>query len=446
MPSYYRSSSTYSVSSGGTCCSDDGSPVRLGLKVGGVFVVLCIVLGVAIGVPLSKRNTSKSVLDEVPLIDGHNDLAWQLYQNQQNKINGLNFYQDFRVLWPNSSIPSMTDIPRLRKGKVGAQFWSAFVSCNTKQKDAVRATLDQIDVIHRFVKMNPKDFTFVTTAKGIRDAFVDGKIGSMIGVEGGHSIDSSLATLRMFYQLGVRYLTLTHSCNIPWADCWKVDDPSYGVPNVTNGLSEFGKQVVKEMNRLGMLVDLAHVSVATMEDALSVTEAPVIFSHSSSYSVCPHARNVNDAILQKVKENGGVVMVNFYPPYVICNSTYEATVSDVADHFVKIKEVIGIDYIGIGADYDGVTSMPKGLEDVSTYPALINELKDVRGWTDEELKKVAGENVLRVMEKVEKVAASLQADKEPYEDLIPVQDVKDATCRSTTYTEENLASSGSSCE
>jgi len=402
-----------------------------------VLVVLAVVIGLAVGVPLSKRSsdtheaTVEEVLQAYPLIDGHNDFPWQLFLREDNIINNLNIGEDLRNRWPEGSgfIPSMTDIPRLRTGKVGAQFWAAYVSCKTQFKDSVRSTIEQIDVIHRFVRQNSDTFTFVTSTQGIMDAWKDGKIGSLIGVEGGHSIDSSLGTLRMFYNLGVRYMTLTHNCHTPWADsCVAHSDPER--PAISNGLSPFGEIVVAEMNRLGMMVDLSHVSQDTMRDALNVTSAPVIYSHSSAFHICNNFRNVPDDILELVAENGGVVMINYYPLFISCNATI-ATIGDVADHIDHIKDLIGVDHIGMGSDYDGTPTMPIDLEDVSTFPALLAEMSR-RGWSKEDMEKVTGRNVMRAFAKVEQVRDDLaKSGQLPYEDIIPVEAVATNACRTS---------------
>jgi membrane dipeptidase len=243
------------------------------------------------------------------------------------------------------------------------------MSCDAQYKDIVRACLDQVDVIRRMIDKYSWAFKLVTTADGIMEAFNEGKIGSMIGVEGGHCIDSSIATLRMFYNLGARYMTITHNCDTPWADTNSQDESG------PVGLSDFGVTVIDEMNRLGMIVDLSHVSAATMREVLQVSRAPVIFSHSSAYGLCPSNRNVPDDVLQLIKEKNGLVMVNFYPNFVTCSNN--ATTSDVADHIDYIRNLIGPEYVGIGADYDGINRVPVGLEDTSKYPNLFQELQIV---------------------------------------------------------------------
>ena len=381
--------------------------------------------------PEDPVERAKALHAQVPLIDGHNDLPWQIRRKANRDVWAIDI---------NEPQPDFhTDIPRLREGMLGAQFWSVYVPVSMQGKEATRATMEEIDIVYEMIARYPDTFQLATTADEVEAAFAAGRIGSMLGIEGGHSIDSSLGALRMFHRLGVRYMTLTHSRNIPWADS---ATDTIGV----DGLTEFGKEVVREMNRLGMLVDLSHVSPATMHDALDVTEAPVIFSHSSSFAVCNHVRNVPDDVLVRLAENNGVIMVTFVPGYISeetrlhgvkrneererlaamagstdesvaegiaawneANPTPPATLAQVADHIDHIRQVIGIDYIGIGGDYDGISSLPVGLEDVSTYPMLTAELVR-RGYSDEDIMKILGRNVLRVMRDAEAVAAGLQLE------------------------------------
>jgi len=386
---------------------------------------------------------ARAILKEVPLIDGHNDVPIQYRVRVNYDFDKLDFADDLSKL----ERPMHTDIDRLREGLVGAQFWSVFVPVRYEGADAVQATKEQIDFVYRLIERYPDTFELALTADDIERIFAGGNIASLIGMEGGHSINNSLAVLRQFYELGARYMTLTHSDNTDWADS-ATDDPEH------NGLTDFGKEVVREMNRLGMLVDLSHVSFDTMHDALGVSEAPVIFSHSSAYAVTQSSRNVPDDVLKRIPENGGIVMVTFVPSFVSEEVRHmwnkmqreenrlrrvhaydkatirkeieewlaehpmpDAILEDVADHIDHIRDVIGVEYIGIGADYDGITTVPVGLEDVSTYPHLFAELLR-RGYSEEELKKIAGLNVLRVMREAENVAKRLREEREPSQAMI----------------------------
>jgi membrane dipeptidase len=378
---------------------------------------------------------ARALHKQAPLIDGHNDYPWAL--------RGLDPGRDFAKAEISQPVPAlMTDIPRLRQGGLGAQFWSVYVPSTMQGKEAVRATMEQIDVVHRMTRRWPETFELALTADAAERAFKNGKIGSMIGMEGGHSMDSSLATLRMLYALGARYMTLTHSQNVPWADS-ATDEPKHG------GLSAFGEEVVREMNRMGMLVDLSHVSPDTMADAIRISEAPVIFSHSSARALCNVPRDVPDDVLKLMPKNGGVVMVTFVPGFISqevadyatrqtsqrnllttqfpSNQAYvnaamerwraenpepRATLSQVADHIDHIRKVAGVDHIGLGGDFDGITSVVQGLEDVSKYPALTAELLK-RGYKDDEVKKILGLNVLRAWRAAEAVASKLQKARPP---------------------------------
>jgi len=336
----------------------------------------------------------------------------------------------------------------LREGGVGAQFWSVYVPASLEGADAVRATIEQIDVVYELTRRYPDTFEMAFTADDVERVFASGKIASMIGMEGGHSIDSSLATLRMFYRLGARYMTVTHSRSTPWADS-ATGQASSG------GLSEFGSEVVREMNWLGMLVDMSHVSPQTMHDTLDVVESPVIFSHSSAKALCDHVRNVPDDVLRRLPDNGGVVMVSFVPQFTSQevkdhgdrrdaerdrlqgvagatdagvadgvaawdrqNPAPRATLSQVADHIDHIKDVAGIDHVGLGSDFDGISTVPQGLEDVSTFIDLTRELL-ARGYSDEDVRKILGKNLLRVMRAAEQTAARLQQERGPSEAIFP---------------------------
>jgi len=375
---------------------------------------------------------AKKLLRESPVIDGHNDYPMAVREKAEGDLNKL----DIRASQPTI----MTDIPRLIAGGVGAQFWSVYVPPPAAGQDpatAVTATLDQIDIVYRMVEKYPKTFAIALTADDVERIHKQDKIASLIGMEGGHSINSSLGVLRRMYQLGARYMTLTHSLNTPWADS-ATDTPK------SNGLSKFGEDVVREMNRLGMMVDLSHTSPATMAAALRVTAAPVIFSHSSARALTDVPRNVPDEILRQVKTNDGIVMVTFVPGFVSqevadynkketdqrarlltalnnnesavnaamvdwrrLNPSPRASLLQVADHIDHIKKIAGIEHIGFGGDFDGITAVVVGLEDVSCYPQLVAELLR-RGYSDDDIRKITNRNILRVMREVEGAAARLQ--------------------------------------
>ncbi len=377
----------------------------------------------------------RRILSESPLVDGHNDLPGVI--REAAALGNLGDVASYDLRSPTAGD---TDLDRLRRGMVGAQFWSVHV--NVTSTNPARQQLEQIDIAHRIIQRYPDHLELATTASEIRQAFGRGKIASLLGIEGGHVIENSLGALRAFYRLGVRYMTLAHFANTDWADS-ATDEV------VSDGLSSFGEDVVREMNRLGMLVDLSHVSPATMSDALDVAVAPVIFSHSGARALTDHVRNVPDSILARLPENGGLVMQVFYPPYVSEayrlydeRSQQEAQVNiqqrfgndqerierelerwrsenpppvsaigDVADHIEHIRDVAGIDHVGLGSDFDGIPTYVTGLEDVSTFPALLVELSR-REWSDEDLRKVAGENLLRVMQDAEAVASRLQREQD----------------------------------
>jgi membrane dipeptidase len=408
-------------------------------KVGMVSVVAAaLAVGAAVH-PASQGNDrlldrARALHRESPLIDGHNDYPWALRDTAQSDLDRL----DLRKSQPAIH----TDIERLRAGGVGGQFWSVYVPAELAGERAVTATLEQIDIVHRMMRRYPDTFELALTADDVERIFATGKIASLIGMEGGHSIDSSLGALRMFHRLGARYMTLTHSRNVPWADS-ATDIPA------ARGLTPFGEEVVREMNWLGMLVDLSHVSPDTMAHAIRVSQAPVMFSHSSARAVTDVPRNVPDEILRMMPANNGVVMVTFVPGFLSAavvawdgvetaererlrrqfpgddravaagmaewrrdNPMPRATIADAADHIDHIRRVAGIDHIGIGGDFDGISRVPQGLEDVSTYPALTAELLR-RGYSDDDIRKISGLNILRVMREAEHVAAKLQAARGP---------------------------------
>jgi membrane dipeptidase len=380
--------------------------------------------------------TVRQVLREVPLVDGHNDLPWQYRQRVGNRVSEIDISQNLSALEPALH----TDIPRLRQGGVGGQFWSAYVPASVLGADAVQAVIEQIDVVHRMAELYPETFEMARTADDVRRIHRSGKIASLIGVEGGHSIGNSLAVLRQLHALGAGYMTLTHSSSIDWADS-ATDSPR------NDGLSPFGREVVREMNRLGMMVDLSHVSPKTMHDAIDTSAAPVIFSHSSARALTSHPRNVPDDVLKRVAETRGVVMITFVPSFVsetvrhhgaartaeqarlvalhpgepeevkaalerwdLSNPRPRATISDVADHIDHVRRIAGIDAVAIGGDLDGITATPVGLSTAADYPALLVELLR-RDYTADDLRKIVGLNILRVMEESEQVAARLQRER-----------------------------------
>ncbi|XP_042255275.1 dipeptidase 2 isoform X1 [Thunnus maccoyii] len=360
----------------------------------------------------SERDRTHDLMTRYPLIDGHNDLALQLRILHDNQLSKIDLHNVSKVA---------TDINRLKAGHVQAQMFAAYVMCGAQEKDAVRLTLEQIDVVRR-ICTEYKDFELVTSAQDLKNAEMKHKIACLISIEGGHSIDSSLPALRMFYQLGVRSMALTHTCNTPWAES---SSKLYNVYQRRNtSLTLFGKAVVKEMNRLGMIVDLSHSSWGTALAVLNHSQSPVIFSHSSSHSICNHSRNVPDWLLHELKKNRGLIMVNLHDKFISCSD--KANIFDVADHFDHIKSVIGAESIGIGGDFEGAVSFPQGLEDVSKYPALIQELLQ-RNWTENELADVLRRNFLRVFEEVERVRDQLSL-KRPSEEQIQIEEVQNP-CR-----------------
>ena len=385
-----------------------------------------------------------ALLARHPVVDGHNDLLWEAREQVGYDFDRLDIEA--------GGTPTHTDLPRLREGGVGGQFWSVFVPASLSGDDAVSATLEQVDAGHQMVARYADRLAFARTADDIEAAWGSGRIASLLGAEGGHSINNSLATLRMLHVLGVRYLTLTHNTNVDWADS-ATDVPVHG------GLSAFGVEVVREMNRIGMLVDLSHVSADTMRDALRVAEVPAIFSHSSARAVCDSPRNAPDDVLESLRANGGVCMVtfvptfvspaaaawrqelnevsagqgimpadaaypDFYDAYALEHPTPRATLADVVRHVEHVREVAGVDHVGIGGDYDGVATLPEGLEDVTGYPRLLAALAD-RGWSDDDLAKLTSGNILRVLREAEAGARALQEQRGP--SLATIGELDDAT-------------------
>lgn len=388
------------------------------------------------------------VLDATPLIDGHNDLPWGIREITHNNSSAIDLQKDTSNIptlpgWPNLT----TDIPRLRKGMVGAQFWSVYVPVGVKGFEVVQTTMEQIDLVKGMAARYPADLEMAYSAADIRRIHREHKIASLIGIEGGHQINDSLAVLRQMYSLGARYMTLTHSRNTEWADS-ATDTPEH------HGLTPFGEDVVREMNRIGMLVDLSHVSPDVMRQALKIASAPVMYSHSSARALVDHPRNVPDDILRLVAANGGIVMVNFNPGYVSdahlhwdadlaaeqarydtppfaglyigqperAKAALDAwqqahprpvvNLATVADHIEHIRQVAGVDHVGLGSDFDGIPDLPAGLEGVEHFPALLAELMR-RGWSDADVAKVAGENLLRVLKAAEEAAVKLSASRAP---------------------------------
>ncbi|MET1754314.1 dipeptidase [Novosphingobium sp. RD2P27] len=391
-------------------------------------------------VAASPEQVAAAALRAAPVWDGHNDVPIQLRERRKNVIEGFNFAEWQGTADPATNATAMhTDLARLRTGRVGAQFWSVYVSAELNDQQAVQATLEQIDVLKRLVARYPGRLQLATNTAEVEKAMQAGRIASLIGMEGGHSIGGSLGVLRQMYALGARYMTLTHSKNTAWADS-STDAPEHG------GLTDYGRDVVREMQRIGMLVDLSHVSAETMHEALDVAKVPVIFSHSGSRAINGHPRNVPDDVLTRLKANGGLVMVNFVPDFVSEESRVwsaaqkaekarvealhvgnpeaakaaleawvaahpqpRATLAQVADHIDHIAKVAGVDHVGIGGDFDGIGALPQGLEDVSTYPALFTELAR-RGYGRQDLEKISSRNMMRVMKAAEVYAAAHRGD------------------------------------
>lgn len=362
---------------------------------------------------------ARRLLASQPIFDGHNDLPWEIRVNPVSRMDVAKYPLRTRA-------PGQTDFPRLKQGGVGAQFWSVYIPGEVRDSGYARMQLEQIDIARRMIAMYPDELELALNAADVERIRSSGRIASLLGMEGGHAIENSLGALRAYYTLGARYMTLTHNVTLNWADA-AADIARY------EGLTDFGREVVREMNRLGMIVDLSHVSVATMHDALDASTAPIMFSHSSARAILDHPRNVPDDVLKRLPENGGVVMVTFVSGFIstgqrewaqamqqavagMTDTTArrqairawreqhpepKATVAELADHVEHIRRVAGIDHVGLGGDYDGTTGLPDGMEDVSGYPLLFAELIR-RGWTDQELLKLAGGNMLRVLQQVER--------------------------------------------
>ncbi len=390
----------------------------------------------------SRLDAARALLSRSPLVDGHNDLAWELRESGRQDLGPTDLAAPLGF--------THTDLPRLAEGKVGAQFWSVYVPVSLAGEAAVAATLEQIDFVHRMVGRYPDRLELALTAADVERVFAAGKVASLIGAEGGHSIACSLGVLRALYRLGVRYLTLTHNANVPWAD-------SATDVTAAGGLTAFGRQVVAEMQRLGMLVNLSHTSPGTMRDAFAVAEAPVIYSHSSARALCDHPRNVPDEMLAALPASNGVCMVTFVPAFVSqpCrewgqelsaemerrgmapwepasraarqeyarrNPPPRATLAQVADHVEHVRAVAGVEHVGLGGDFDGTEDLPDGLADVSCYPALIAELLE-RGWSEPDCARLAGGNILRVLREAETAAAAISARRGP--SMLRIEDADD---------------------
>ncbi|XP_033304228.1 dipeptidase 1-like isoform X1 [Bombus vosnesenskii] len=408
------------------------------VMIGFFFLGCALVAGVGLPLALELRSSHllearlqvvRRMLSEVPLIDGHNDFAWNLRKHRGNtKLKDFPFDENLsrNISWGSQW---QTDLVRLRQGIVGGQFWSVYVPCEAQFLDAVQLTLEQIDVVRRLTSRYPKKIRMVTSSKELEKAHKDDVIGSLVGIEGGHSIGTSMAVLRSFHQLGARYMTLTHKCNTPWADSCSVEDSNSDarLDFHSDGLSVFGRAVVKELNRLGMLVDLSHVSVRTMRHALAMSKAPVIFSHSAARALCNSSSNVPDDILRNLSVNGGLVMVSFDSAHLSCGD--KASMYDVIAHINHIRRIAGVNHVGLGAGYDGISNPPIELPDVSGYPLLLAELTRDRRWSALDIKKLVGGNLLRVLKEVEN-HATIMSHQSPAEELIPQELIEDtAYCR-----------------
>jgi len=377
---------------------------------------------------------ARAILKVTPLIDGHNDVPWAIRISKEKPM-------DVEAYDLRKASAGQTDLPRMAQGMMGGQFWSVYVPGEeeTQKRGYAKVQLEQIDIARRVIQKYPDRLELAVNASQVMQIFRRGKVASMIGMEGGHVIENSLGALRAFYALGARYLTLTHNITLDWAD-------AAAGPATHGGLTKFGEEVVREMNRLGMMVDLSHVSPDTMDDAIRVSASPVMFSHSSARALCDVPRNVPDAVLRRIGANGGIVMVTFVPGFISQDvatkarerrdalkaklegvtdetekkritdevtarfKTKNATLAQVADHIEHIRRIAGVDHVGLGGDYDGTDELPEGLEDVSKYPSLVAELLR-RGWTDADAKKLVGENILRVWSANEQIAARLRSER-----------------------------------